>query len=261
MLHLSRKLFRYVKLMGVSQGLRWLAIRVGDRFNLVAGVRRMRKVPGAQHPVIMRVGGSSDPQVFDQLFIDADLAGVIGRVREARVIVDLGANVGYSSVVFLNAFPDVFVLAVEPDPQNAAICAGNLAPYGDRARLVEAAVWSAPGRLKLVRGEFRDGKEWTTQVRPVQLGEVADVEALDMPSLLNMCPRSVVDILKMDIEGAEAMLFGQGAERWLRCVRNLCVEIHSAEAATIVERALQGFQPEVQRSGEYSVYLNLAPDT
>jgi FkbM family methyltransferase len=207
----------------------------------------------------MRVGGSSDPQVFDQIFINGDLANLIGRVREARTIVDLGANVGYASIVFLNAFPDAHLLAVEPDSKNAALCARNLAPYGNRARLVEAAVWSRSCDLKLVRGAFRDGKEWATQVRPVQPGEVADVKALDMPTLLQMCPRPLVDILKIDIEGAESTLFGEDAESWLKCVRNFCVEIHSTEAASIIERALRGFEFEILQSGEYRVYLNLTP--
>jgi hypothetical protein len=60
-------------------------------------------------------------------------------------------------------------------------------------------------------------------------------------------------------EGAESTLFGEDAERWLKCVRNLCVEIHSPEAASIVEQALQGFQFEPLQSGEYNVYLNLTP--
>lgn len=261
MLRLTGNLLRYAKRMGPVQAVRWLAIRVGDRYNLISGVRSVERPPGARHPVAMRVGGSSDPLVFDQLFIYADLADMIGRVRDARVIVDLGANVGYSSIVFLNAFPNAFVLAVEPDPKNAAICARNLAPYGDRARLVKSAVWSTSCDLTLVRGLFGDGKEWATQVRPSQPGEIADVEALDMPSLMQMCPQSVVDILKIDIEGAEEILFGQGAEGWLKCVRNLCVEIHSAEAAAIIDRALQGFRFEALQSGEYSVYLNLAPNT
>ena len=84
----------------------------------------------------MRVGGSSDPQVFDQIFINGDLASLIGRVGDARTIIDLGANIGFASIVFLNSFPNAFVLAVEPDPKNAVMCACNLAPYGNRARLV-----------------------------------------------------------------------------------------------------------------------------
>ena len=235
--------------MGVAGGTRWLAIRVGDRFNIISGVRRVRP-PGAQHPVTMRVGGSSDPLVFDQIFINAELADLICRVPDARTIIDLGANVGFASIVFLNAFPDAFVLAVEPDPKNTAMCACNLGPYGNRVRLVEAAAWSRSCDLVLVRGAFRDGKEWSTQVRPAQPGEEADVKALDMLALLQMCPRPSIDILKIDIEGAELTLFGEDAEIWLKCVRNLCVEIHSTEAASTIEQALRGFRfriPAIRR--------------
>jgi predicted O-methyltransferase YrrM len=119
----------------------------------------------------MRVGGSSDPLVFEQIFINAELTNLISRVRDVRTIVDLGANVGYASIVFLNAFPNAYVLAVEPDPKNAVLCARNLSPYGNRARLVEAAAWSRSCGLMLIRGAFRDGKEWSTQVRPAQPDE------------------------------------------------------------------------------------------
>jgi hypothetical protein len=125
------KLWRYKTLFGTVHGAKWCAIRVGNRYGLMPKMTRVEKVPGVPHPVQMRVGGSSDPEAFDQIFIDAILAEVVAGVDAARVIVDLGANVGYSSVFFLNAFPDAFVLAVEPDPQNANICARNLAPYGD----------------------------------------------------------------------------------------------------------------------------------
>src|SRR5262249_16689458 len=154
---------------------------------------------------------------------------VVARIRSARVVVDLGANVGYTSVFFLNAFPDAFVLAVEPDPANADICAKNLAVYGDRARVLEAAIWNHSTRLALSPGTFRDGKEWATQVRPADLGERADVEAFDMPSILRMCPQPVIDILKIDIEDSEVTLFDSNAKHWLKSVRNFCVEIHSAE--------------------------------
>jgi FkbM family methyltransferase len=260
LVRLSRKLWCYLSLLGFARGTRWLILRVGDRFRIISGERRVRP-PGVEHPVTMRVGGSSDPLVFDQIFINGDLANLIGRVREARTIVDLGANVGYASIVFLKAFPNAHVLAVEPDPKNAALCSRNLAPYGNRTRLVQAAAWSRSCDLVLIRGAFGDGKEWATQVRPAQPGEVADVKALDMPTLFQMCPLPVIDILKIDIEEAESTLFGEGTERWLNCVRNLCVEIHSKAAASVIERALSGFQFECLQSGEYKVYLNLIPKT
>jgi len=207
----------------------------------------------------MRVGGSSDPEVFDQIFIDAILGELVSRVRAACIIVDLGANVGYASVFFLNAFPDAFVLAVETDPLNAEICAQNLAPYGDRTRVIQAAIWSHVTRLTLSRGSFRDGKEWATQVGPTRPDENSDVEAVDMPSILRMCPQPTIDILKIDIEGSETTLFGGSAKNWQTHVRNFCVEIHSAEALANIEEVLRSFDFEYMQCGEYNVYLNLTP--
>src|SRR5262245_46133614 len=161
-----RKLWRCVTRFGVFYGVRWCAVRAVNRVGLIPKTTSMEKAPGVQHSVLMRLGGSSDPEAFDQIFIERILAEVVSRIRSARVIVDLGANVGYTSVFFLNAFPDAFVLAVEPDPANADICAKNLAVYGDRARVLEAAIWNYSTHLALSPGTFRDGKEWATQVRP-----------------------------------------------------------------------------------------------
>jgi FkbM family methyltransferase len=254
-----QKVWRYKTLLGTVHGARWCAIRAVNRYGLVSKTTRTEKAPGARYPVLMRMGGSSDPEVFDAIFIDTILGELASRVHGARVIVDLGANVGYSSVFFLNAFPDAFVLAVEPDPQSAEICRQNLALYGDRTQVIQAAIWSHSTRLALSRGSFRDGKEWATQVRPANPDESAEVEGVDMPSILQVCPYPTIDILKIDIEGSEATLFGAGAKHWLRFVRNFCVEIHSIEALAIIEDTLRNFDFEYKQCGEYNVYLNLTP--
>jgi len=72
-------------------------------------------------------------------------------------------------------------------------------------------------------------------------------------------PATIIDIRKIDIENSEARLFGAGAEGWLKCVRNFCAEIHSLEAASIIDQALRSFRFESLQSREYNVYLNLAP--
>lgn len=253
-----KKVWRCVALLGAVRGVRWCAIRAGNKFGLYSKTD-MENVPNAQYPVFMRSGGSSDPEVFDQIFVEEILAEVVSRTRSAQFIIDLGANVGYSSIYFLNAFPHSFVLAVEPDPENARICTRNLAPYGDRAKVVQAAIWNQSTRLALSQGAFRDGREWATQVRPAGQDEDADVEAVDMPSILESYRGSSVDLLKIDIEGAEAIIFDRNARHWLKSIRNLCVEIHSEEALMRVEDALQSFDFEYIQCGEYNVYLGITP--
>lgn len=76
-----------------------------------------------------------------------------------------------------------------------------------RAHVIEAGVWSSSGRLSMI-GE--GANEWGISVCPAQLGEVGDVDAIDIASL-NL-PQ--IGILKIDIEGSEIELFSRGVERW-----------------------------------------------
>ena len=195
--------------------------------------------------------GSSDPDVFEQLFRDDELR-FIEQLSNISTIVDLGANVGYASARFLSAFPNSTVIAVEPDPGNAIVCRVNLAPYGRRASLLEGGIWHTAGGLVLIRGAFRDGREWTTQVGPARDGETPDVIAYDIDSIT----RGPIDLLKIDIEGSEAALFSANT-RWLDRVRNLCIETHGFECERAVFNALSAYTFKQMRSGEYDVFLGL----
>jgi FkbM family methyltransferase len=194
--------------------------------------------------------------VFDQLFVRDELS-FLNSMSRLRTVVDLGANVGYFSAYVLSRFQSVNVIAVEPDPQNAEVCRSNLKPYGERAVVREGAAWFERGRLVLSRGTFRDGREWASAVRNAEAGETCDIEAWDMPTLLQTCNAECVDLLKIDIEGSEAAVFSFGADKWLSSVRNLCIEIHDAKCLQAVQDALAGFQYDEGRSGEYTLFLNL----
>src|SRR5262245_452689 len=63
--------------------------------------------------------GTSDETVFWQVFVDLQYAALVPRAAP-RLILDCGANVGYTASYFLTRFPSARVFAVEPDPGNAA---------------------------------------------------------------------------------------------------------------------------------------------
>jgi FkbM family methyltransferase len=204
------------------------------------------------------MGESSDIDLFNNIFLNGELDfWRSGIDRPPQLILDLGANVGYASAVFLSLFPKAFVLVVEPDPANLEICKRNLAPYRDRVKIVEGAVWHTNGQLVLSRGTFGDGRDWATQVRPANPGEEASVAAWDIPTLLEMCPRDEIDILKVDVEGSERALFSQNAGEWLPRVRNLCIETHGTECDQAVAVALAPYRYRYGRTGEYTLYMNI----
>jgi FkbM family methyltransferase len=210
----------------------------------------------ASYPVVARMGSSSDMDVFRQIF-PSDEYACMRRVSSPRLIVDLGANVGYSSAYFLSCFPAADVVAVEPDPDNYKVCCTNLAPYGDRVRVILGAVWSKRSRLVLSRRAWGDGREWASQVLNGDTSDDASVEAWDIASLLEMIGGEHIDILKVDIERSEIEVFGNNSSSWLSKVRNICIELHGADCEEVFYDALRDFSYDVECSGELTVCLNM----
>jgi FkbM family methyltransferase len=201
--------------------------------------------------------GTSDREVLGQIFIQREYEPL--ELSQPRMILDLGANVGYSSAYFLSKYPTANVLAVEPDPGNYAVCCRNLAPFGQRAKVIQGAAWVERTRLVLERGSYRDGREWTTQVRLAK-GEVtpsASIDGYDMRTLIDLCGAAEIDLLKIDIEESELQLFSRNTESWLPRIRNLCIELHGPECEAIFFRALADYSYDLSRTGELTVCSDL----
>jgi FkbM family methyltransferase len=213
------------------------------------------------HPLHIRLRGSSDISVFDQIFVFQEYK-CLSDINEPLRILDLGANVGFSSAYFLSIYPNARVLAVEPDDRNLQMCRINLSSYGDRVVLLHGAVWSKPTKLRVLKGSFGDGREWATQVEEVNTAqdELAEVEAWDVGTLIEMIGGKSLDLLKMDIEGAERFVFGgHPSGDWLRRVRNICIELHGKDCEEAFFSALANFDYEVSHSGELTICRNLRP--
>src|SRR5262249_44400474 len=109
---------------------------------------------GIDHELVVRTE-TSDLDVFGSIFSGGEYAP-IATEREVTFVIDAGANVGYSAAWFLSTFPSAVVCSIEPDRDNIALLRRNLAPYGDRAMVLHAALWSETTNLE-VFGGYRDG--------------------------------------------------------------------------------------------------------
>jgi FkbM family methyltransferase len=209
----------------------------------------------AAHPVCVR-GGTSDSEVLYQVFVEREY-GCLDDLAGVRLVIDCGANVGYSSAYFLSQHTDCHVVAVEPDPANFAAMQRNLAAFGHRVTLVRAGVWSQTARLAMSQERYRDGQEWSRQVRLCGPGEEADLEGVDVGSLLAASGYERISVLKVDVEGAEAVIFAENYRPWLDKVDAIAIELHedsmfgNGPAVFFAAIAGQGF--EVSQSGELTI--------
>jgi FkbM family methyltransferase len=192
--------------------------------------------------------------VFHQIFV-AEEYSVLRELKNVSLVLDLGANVGYSSAYFLTCFPTARVVAVEPDERNVAVCRINLTPFGSRALILHGAAWPESTRLCLSKAD--DGMEWATRVSAPIEGGAGEVQAWDMNSLIAIAGGTTIDLLKIDIEGAELVLFGDTAKQWLPQVRNICIELHGADCEEAFFNALADFEYELEYSGELTICRDL----
>ncbi len=184
-----------------------------------------------------------DILVAREIFLDRDYR--VPADLEPRTIIDLGANTGIS-VRFLRAlYPSAEIVAAEPDPTNFARLEAN-AFGSDPIRLVPAAVGLEPGRAK-----FYPGKEgWTSSLEPRPGSRAVEVDLVTVPDLLARAGTTQVDLLKLDIEGAEWPLLEGGA---LQSASPCLVgELHFGEGHTLAdaERLLAGFDVTFHRRDE-----------
>lgn len=208
-------------------------------------------------PLTVRLRGSSDMPVFREIFVEEPFSS-LRELGNPSFVVDLGANAGYSSAYFLNCFPNARLVAVEPDPRNAEICRLNLAPYGERVRILQGAIWSECTELSLLtQSSETKGRECATQVTEDGTGSQEKVPAWDMETLMQMVHCSEIDLLKIDIEGAERAVFCDRAQSWLERVRNLCIELHGDGCNEAVFGQLSRFTYDLEQAGDVVICRNL----
>jgi FkbM family methyltransferase len=129
-------------------------------------------------------------------------------------ILDVGANIGLATLYWKRRFPQARITAFEPDPTLVDILAGNLAAAAiDDVEVISAAAWTTEGTLTFQRQGAGGGR----------LGPSDDtVEARRLLDVLD----TPIDLLKMDIEGAEVEVLSDCAPA-LSNVARLFVEFHS----------------------------------
>lgn len=186
--------------------------------------------------VILRKG-TSDLLVFNQVIVQRsygplhDLVRGYLAVQEIKVIIDVGANIGLTSLFFNSIFPDAAIYAIEPAPRNFLILKENAQANRLSIYPFQNALLVSRGRVK-VDNAFRDRQDWSTQV--IASDAVSDIEGISLADFVKDNDLHQIDILKVDIEGYEAELFKSPEFlSELRRVKFLALEVHEEKADRI----------------------------
>ncbi len=203
-------------------------------------LRSRRRGEGAEVEYRGRVIRLCDPPSFlsawDEIFVNRIYD--IGDIPSGRpVLVDAGANIGLAALYWKIRYGEFRYLGFEPDPAVAACASENLRAWAVDGELLGLAVAGEEGEAGFIVDGADGGRlgEGALRVRTTRLSRF-------LPE--------AVDLLKIDVEGAEAVVLEEVAPVLAR-VRNIFVEWHgrSGEAGlgrsiTLLEDA--GFDCHVQ---------------
>jgi FkbM family methyltransferase len=190
------------------------------------------------HPILVRPGTPDVSTVVDNIIREEH--GHYPPKREPTSMIDAGAYIGDTGAYFMSKYPSLKLVALEPDPDNYEMASKNLAPYGDRAVLLNKALSSSPGVVHI------SGAYVATAV--TNAGRA--IEATTVTDLMALMGWQRLSILKLDIEGAEAEVLGQSAHAWLDRIDKLIVEAHGPTIEAHVKKTLRqsGFAVKRYRS-------------
>ncbi len=215
---MKRKLRTYSKCFGVLRGL------------LIAAQETTARQPkeisisyyGSKYPIHLRLK-TSDMATFVKIFLDREYE--IGVAKQPRVIVDAGANIGLASIFYANKYPDARIIALEPEHSNFSLLKKNVAPYAN-VLAINKALWGENTTLEIVDPGL---DKWGFQThkrkdKGKDAGKI-NIESITVDKLMLDHALDHIDILKIDIEGAEREVF-RSAGVWVDKTGMIAIELH-----------------------------------
>lgn len=239
---------KYRRRYGQIKGfLLWIHLRRHVR--VTRGMLHEVSVPGFDQQIFLRAG-TSDVLVFIQIFVDGELD--FDMCEDPTKIVDGGANIGLASIYFAHRFPNSRIVALEVDQSNFELLTRNTKGYPN-ITCVRKALWSGQAQLSIVNPA---DEPWAFRVGEAQKGDATSIAALGVSDLLEQFEGHRIDLLKIDIEGAEKEVFQNGVKDWIDCIGVIAVELHDnivPGCSQALTKALVGRNHRMGRSGEYTI--------
>lgn len=136
-------------------------------------------------------------------------------LKPGMCVIDIGANIGLYTIIAANTVgPDGLVVAIEPEARNCKFVERSLLlNQFNNALVFQKAVGNANHWISLFLCE--DNMADHRVYDPAGIRAATPVEMIRLDDLLADKVRRTVDIIKMDVQGAEAMAF-EGMRETLR---------------------------------------------
>ena len=188
---------------------------------LKLGLIKKLLVPKITHPLHLRKS-TSDIDTFYQVFGNLEY-GRIPIKFSPKTIIDLGANIGLASIYFANKYPDSKIIAIEPEPSNFTVLKANTTKYKNII-LEQKAISNIDDQYIEILDKGYGKWGFMTEIKSDNKN--SGIKTITINKLSELYNFNYIDILKIDVEGAEKELFETNFEKWIPITKCIIIELH-----------------------------------
>ncbi len=211
-----KKVYRYVRKYGIGGLVISTKLKTGNTNRI--------SVPGIPYPIRLRKD-TSDIPTFHHIFNAEEYD--INLDFEPKTIIDAGANVGLAAIYFANKYPNAKIISIEPERSNFDLLEENTRHYKNVYPIRRALSNQADQYLDIVDNGFGKWGFMTEEKKDATDESKEDlVQTITIDEIIKENELDVVDIVKIDIEGAEKELFENNYDNWITKSRCIIVELH-----------------------------------
>ena len=153
-----------------------------------------------------------------------------------KIIVDLGAHIGFTSIYYGLNYPKAKIFSLEASKKNYSILAFNVKHFTN-IKIFYKAVYTEDGVIN-----FEDDGILSYNTKINKNG--TPVGCISMNTFMEQNGIEKIDLLKTDIEGAESQIFKK-ENNWLSRVENIIIEIHTPYTVENLKEDLEPFGFEI----------------
>lgn len=224
------KIFRIFKVVGVNRIVPYLLFRLNEYFQKKHDLKGFfRVVPffydrdkrflyarillNSRSFILKSRRKGSDCTVFEQVILNKEYYRLTRLLpllpnKDQYVVIDAGANIGLFTLYASAHLNNSSFICIEPNSANYQILVENIRL--NEIPIIgcyEKALWHVNEAISL-GFDFRDQKPWSYSLisNSERLAVADEVKTVTLSDILNEHDISEIDILKMDIEGAEKYL-------------------------------------------------------
>jgi FkbM family methyltransferase len=182
-------------------------------------------------PIRLAVRGAMDIWAVKETFLDAFYARYGAPIQDGWTVVDIGAGIGDFSIYAAYNHPNTLVYAYEPFPESYQLLIKNLTQNAvSNVVAFEEAVWCCEGKLVLDLSEGEPLQITSSDsLQEVKGHERVTIQAITLEEVLERERIDIVDLLKLDCEGAEYEILMKAPEETLTKIERIIMEYHDLD--------------------------------